>query len=69
MRRQSTASILIICSFSVLLMLHIPYFFFAMKEYVLVMIDEALNRSLSTILEQKLSDFYEKKEENNKEHG
>ena len=61
--RQGTVSVLIRSSYCFLLLFHLPYFFFSVKEYVLVMIDEALNRSLSNNLEQKLSDFFKKKEE------
>ena len=45
-----------------LLFFHIPYLFFSMKECILVMIDEWMNKSLSIHLEQKLTDFYKKKE-------
>jgi len=34
-------------SFVLILLSHIPYFFFAMKEFLLVIYDEAKNRSMS----------------------
>ena len=48
-----------------LLLLHIPYFFFSIKEYTLVVFDEIFNRSLSTHLEHKLADFLKKNEKKN----
>ena len=44
------------------LLFHIPYFFFAVKEYALVIYDEIANRSLSTHLAAKLAEFYKEKE-------
>ena len=41
--------------------MHIPFYFFTTKEYVLVLYDEVVNRSLSTHLEAKLADFYKRK--------
>eukprot|EP00354_Favella_ehrenbergii_P011205 CAMPEP_0170451732 /NCGR_PEP_ID=MMETSP0123-20130129/874_1 /TAXON_ID=182087 /ORGANISM="Favella ehrenbergii, Strain Fehren 1" /LENGTH=330 /DNA_ID=CAMNT_0010713519 /DNA_START=158 /DNA_END=1150 /DNA_ORIENTATION=- len=40
--------------FVVLLMFHIPYYFYMEKEFCLVLYDEVYNRSMSTRLEQKL---------------
>ena len=42
------------------ILMHIPYYFFTTKEYALVTFDEMLNRSLSTHLENKLADFYKR---------
>ena len=61
--RPGRASIFIRLAYTFLLTCHLPYFFFSVKEYVLVIIDELKNRSLSTHLEQKLSDFYKKRED------
>ena len=61
-QRTGTVSILMRVVYCFLLLLHLPYFFFSVKEYTLVIIDELLNRSLSTHLEQKLTDFYKKRE-------
>lgn len=61
-QRIGTVSILMRVVYCFLLLLHLPYFFFSVKEYTLVIIDELLNRSLSTHLEQKLTDFYKKKD-------
>jgi len=55
-------SLFIRISYCAVLLFHIPYFTFAVKEYVLVMFDEIVNRSLSTHLEAKLADFYIKKD-------
>ena len=44
------------------LLFHIPYFALTIKEYILVIFDEVVNRSLSTHLENKLADFYQEKE-------
>ena len=62
-QRTGTVSIWMRVSYCFLLLLHLPYFFFSVKEYTLVIIDELLNRSLSTHLEQKLTDFYKKRDE------
>ena len=61
-QRTGTVSILMRVVYCFLLLLHLPYFFFSVKEYTLVIIDELLNRSLSTHLEQKLTEFYKKKD-------
>ena len=61
--RPGRVSIFIRIAYTFLLLCHLPYYFFSVKEYVLVMIDEISNRSLSTHLEQKLSDFYKKRED------
>jgi len=42
-------------------MFHIPYFFFTVKEYILVLYDEIHDRSLSMKLEVKLAEFFNKK--------
>ena len=39
-------------------MFHIPYYFFLVKEYLLVIYDEIGSRAMSTRLEAKLADFY-----------
>lgn len=62
-KRPGAVSILIRMAYCILLFGHIPYFFFAVKEYILVAIDEVLYRSLTTNLEQKLSEYYFRKEE------
>ena len=59
--RDGTVSILMRVAYCFILLLHLPYFFFSIKEYALVIIDELINRSLSTHLEQKMTDFYKKK--------
>ena len=61
--RPGKVSIFIRSSYCFLLFFHIPYFFFSIKEYTLVMIDEWMNRSLSIHLEQKISDCYKKNDE------
>jgi len=43
-------------------MFHIPYFFFAAKEFLLVLYDETASRSLSQKLESKLSEPLRKEE-------
>jgi len=48
-------------SYCFVLMFHIPYFFFTIKEYILVLYDEILDRSLSMKLEVKLAEFFNKK--------
>ena len=48
---SGNVSILIRLSYSFLMLLHIPYFFFSIKEYVLVLFDEIMNRSMSQHLE------------------
>ena len=50
-----------------LLLFHIPYFFFSVKEYFLVVYDEISNRSLSTHLEQRLAGFLKMNEEKEEE--
>ena len=68
-QRPGSVSIFLRISYSLILLLHLPYYFFTVKEYILVMIDEVLNRSMSTSLEEKLSDFYKKKESKKEEYG
>jgi len=41
-----------------LLMCHVPYLFFPTKEYLLVLYDEIMSRSLSNKLEAKLAHFF-----------
>ena len=43
-----------------ILLFHLPYYFFAVKEYALVIFDEYMNKSLSTHLEIKLAEFIKK---------
>lgn len=60
--KAGNISLVIRLTYIVVLLFHIPYVFFAVKEYTLVMYDEVQNRSLSTHLEEKLADFYKIKE-------
>ena len=60
-------SIFIRLSYSFLMLLHIPYFFFSIKEYVLVLFDEIMNRSMSQHLEQKLSEMLKKKNDDDED--
>ena len=60
-KRPGKVSVLIRTAFCFILFFHIPYFF-SVKEFILVIIDETINRSLSSHLEQKLTDFYKKKD-------
>ena len=46
----------------IILIVHMLYIFFTVKEYTLVLIDEIQSRSLSKHLEAKLEDFYKEKE-------
>lgn len=64
--KTGSISLVIRLTYIVVLLFHIPYVFFATKEYTLVMYDEVLNRSLSTHLEEKLADFYKVKEDKKK---
>ncbi len=59
--REGAISVIIRTVYIMVLLMHIPYFFFTTKEYVLVIYDELLNRSLSNHLETKLADFYKRK--------
>ena len=54
--RAGTVSMFIRASFCVVLIFHIPYFFFGCKEFVLVIYDEIVDRSLSTHLSMKLAE-------------
>ena len=54
---EGRLSLFIRLTYSLVLVFHIPYFFFTMKEFVLVLYDEIKSRSLSSHLEQKLSNF------------
>ena len=58
--RNSGVSIFLRAVFMFILLFHLPYYFFAVKEYALVLYDEYMNRSLSTHLEIKLADFIKK---------
>lgn len=58
--RKSGVSIFLRALFMVILLFHLPYYFFAVKEYALVIYDEYMNRSLSTHLEIKLAEFIKK---------
>ena len=49
--RPGRVSVFIRVAYTFLLLCHLPYYFFSVKEYVLVMIDEISNRSLSNHLE------------------
>ena len=60
-RAPGKVSKLIRIAYIFLLICHLPYYFFSVKEYILVIIDEIVNRSLSTRIEQKLSDYYAKR--------
>ena len=64
---SGNVSILIRLSYSFLMLLHIPYFFFSIKEYVLVLFDEIMNRSMSQHLEQKLSEMLKKKNDDDED--
>ena len=55
--RHNPVSVICRASYILVLMFHIPYFFFAVKEYMLVIYDEIESRSLSTKLELKLAHF------------
>ena len=54
---EGRLSLFIRLTYSLVLVFHIPYFFFTMKEFVLVLYDEIKSRSLSSHLEQKLANF------------
>ena len=59
--RPGKVSVLIRLAYSILLLLHIPYFFFTVKEYTLVFFDEMRYRSMSQHLEMKLAEMGNKK--------
>ena len=59
--RSGNVSIAIRATYCFVLLFHIPYYSFAIREYVLVIYDELNNRSLSTHLESKLEEFYKNK--------
>ena len=65
--KSGKVSIFIRLSYSFLMILHIPYFFFSVKEYVLVLFDEVMNRSMSQHLEQKLAEMINKKNDGDDE--
>ena len=48
---EGTISMYIRIAYVIMLYFHAPYFFFAVKEIILVLYDEILNKSLSTHLE------------------
>jgi len=52
--RTSGLSIFIRVIYFLVLLFHLPYVFFALKEYVLVMYEEIESKKLSTHLEAKL---------------
>ena len=60
--KDGAISIFLRSTYCMVLLFHIPYFFFAVKEYALVIYDEIANRSLSTHLAAKLAEFYKEKE-------
>lgn len=60
--KDGAISIFLRSTYCLVLLFHIPYFFFAVKEYALVIYDEIANRSLSTHLAAKLAEFYKEKE-------
>ena len=43
--------------------MHLQYYFFAIKEYCLVIYDEIVNRSISTSVEAKIQQAASKKNE------
>ena len=60
--RSGTISVFIRATYCLCLLFHIPYFTLTIKEYILVLYDEIINRSLSTHLENKLAAFYQEEE-------
>ena len=58
--KKSGVSIFLRTVYCIILLFHLPYIFFTLKEYALVMYDEIANRSLSTRLEAKLAEFLNK---------
>ena len=58
--RKSGVSIFLRTVYCIILVFHLPYIFFTLKEYALVTYDELANRSLSTRLEAKLAEFLSK---------
>merc|ERR1712060_31247 len=59
--RDGFLSVLIRIVYCVVLLFHLPYIFFTVKEYALVIFDEVQNKSLSEHLEQKLEAFLQRK--------
>ena len=59
-RRAGGLSVFIRLVYCLLLLFHLPFIFFTVKEYTLVMYDEFFNRSLSIHLEEKLADQKQK---------
>jgi len=57
--RTGPISVLCRASYCFVLTFHIPYFFFTIKEYTLVIYDEITNRSLSETLEIKMVECVE----------
>ena len=61
--RPGAVSVFCRASYIFVLMFHVPYFFFAVKEYLLVIYDEIESHSLSAKLEAKLAHFLVKKDD------
>ena len=57
-------SIFVRTIYVLLLLFHLPYIFFTVKEYALVMYDELMSKSLTTNLENKLRQYEQNEEEN-----
>ena len=55
--KSSGVSVFLRTVYCFILLFHLPYIFFTLKEYTLVMYDEIYNRSLSSELEAKLQEF------------
>ena len=61
--RAGKVSVMLRIAYCLILLLHIPYYFFTIKEYTLVIFDECVNRSMSQHLEMKLAESVDKKDE------
>ena len=57
--KSSGVSVFLRTVYCFILLFHLPYIFFTLKEYTLVMYDEIMNKSLSTQLELKNREFEE----------
>ena len=55
--RDGLLSIFIRLSYVMIVLCYIPYCFFALKEFTLVLIDEVTNKSLSSHLRLKIEEF------------
>ena len=55
--KSTGLSIFVRTIYVLLLLFHLPYIFFTVKEYTLVMYDELMSRSLTTNLENKLRQY------------